>query len=234
MTAGTVLAVCRVHQLHPTRDTVGVTAIDKRPVDGPVHVYDLGLTGDVQVSRRHHGGETKAVYAYSQADADYWAAELGREIPPGLFGENLRVAGIDASNALVGERWRIGGTLELEVTGPRTPCRNFQDRMGEPRFTARFTQAARTGAYLRVLKAGPVAAGDAVEVLSKPAHGVSIAQVFRGPDEDQIQALFDAGRAGLKLAPELVRSLRRASRRHAAAADVGPAVEAAAEPAARA
>ena len=224
MTSGTLLAVCRVHQLHPTRDTVGVTGIDKRPVPGPVPVYRFGLNGDLQADRRHHGGETKAVYAYAQEDAEYWAAELGREITPGLFGENLRVAGIDASNALVGERWRVGADVVLEVTGPRTPCRNFQDRLGVPGLVGKFTRAARTGAYLRVVKNGQISAGDPVEVIRRPEHGVSIAQVFRGADAGQVDALLAAQRAGLTLAPELVRSLRKAERRLETAAQgaVGP------------
>ena len=46
MTPGTLLAVCRVHQLLPTTDSTGVTAIDKRPVVGPVKVHGLGLNGD--------------------------------------------------------------------------------------------------------------------------------------------------------------------------------------------
>ena len=46
-------------------------------------VHRLGLRGDVQADRIDHGGEDQALYAYSQADADYWAAELGRDIPPG-------------------------------------------------------------------------------------------------------------------------------------------------------
>ena len=94
MDTATLLAVCRVHQLLPDEGSVGVTAIDKRPVDGPVRVHKLGLHGDVQASRIHHGGEDQALYAYSQSDADYWIGELERELPPGIFGENLRVAGI--------------------------------------------------------------------------------------------------------------------------------------------
>lgn len=98
MTTGSLLAVCRVHALLPTTDSTGVTAIDKRPADGPVKVHPLGLTGDIQASRKHHGGEFKAIYAYSQVDADFWAGHIGRDVTPGLFGENLRVEGIDASN----------------------------------------------------------------------------------------------------------------------------------------
>src|SRR5688500_7366733 len=137
MDPATLLAVCRVHQLLPDEGSVGVTAIDKRPVDGPVKVHKLGLHGDVQASRIHHGGEDQALYAYSQADTDYWVGELERELPPGIFGENLRVSGIEATGAVIGERWKIGLDVEVEVTSPRVPCAAFQRRMGESQWVKR-------------------------------------------------------------------------------------------------
>src|ERR671920_593656 len=85
------------------------SGIDKKPVAGRVAVGELGLDGDVQVNRRYHGGEGQAVYAYAQEDADWWSAELGRELPPGRFGENLRTTGLDVTGAVIGEQWRVGG-----------------------------------------------------------------------------------------------------------------------------
>ena len=213
MTSGTLLAVCRVHALLPTKDSTGVTAIDKRAVDGPVDVHPLGLTGDVQASRKHHGGATKAVYAYSQQDVDFWSAELGREITPGLFGENLRVDGIDASNAVIGERWSVGDQVVLEVTMPRTPCVNFARYLGEKSWVKRFAEANRVGTYLSVVAKGSIAAGDAITVTHVPDHGVTAAQVYAGPDEDQAQALLDAATAGqLVLTPQVRKAVLQALR----------------------
>ncbi len=209
MSQGRVLAVCLVHGLVPTRDTVGVSAIDKRAVAGPVKVHPLGLTGDLQANRTDHGGPTKAVYAYTQEDADYWRAELGRTIEPGLFGENLRLTGVDAGNAVIGERWSING-VELEVTMPRIPCGNFARHVGEPGWVRRFTAANRPGAYLRVVKGGSVQAGDAVGVTSRPAHGVTIAQVFGGLDADAAGRLLAAGGQGLALVPQVRRAADQA------------------------
>ncbi|MDN3482683.1 MOSC domain-containing protein [Arthrobacter sp. APC 3897] len=204
MTPGTLLAVCRVHELLPTTDSTGVTAIDKRPAAGPVKVHGLGLTGDIQASRKHHGGESKAVYAYSQDDADYWAGELGRDIPPGLFGENLRLAGLPVSEAVIGERWQIGDRTVLEVTCPRTPCRNFAQRMKQPGWVKRFTAAARTGTYLSVVRNGTISAGDPVTVLRRPEHGVTSGDVFRGLSPTQAALLTEAESAGgLVLSPEI-------------------------------
>ena len=218
MSSGTLLAVCRVRQLLPTTDSTGVTAIDKRPVDGPVKVHALGLNGDVQASRKHHGGESKAVYAYSQEDADYWAAELETGIPPGLFGENLRIAGLPVSEAVIGERWQIGEKTVLEVTCPRTPCRNFAARMHQPRWVVRFTEAGRTGTYLRVLRNGTVSAGDSVSVIYRPGHGVTSGDVFRGLSPDQTHLLTSAQAAGeISLSPEIQKVLRTLKAREPAA-----------------
>ena len=143
------------------------TGIDKRPVTGRVAVHPLGLDGDVQVNRKHHGGEGQAVYAYAQEDADFWIAELGRELPPGRFGENLRTTGLDLRNAVLGERWQVGTAL-FEVTAWRTPCANFARFWDVPDLVKRFAAHGATGAYLRVLETGEIGAGDAVEVVVPP------------------------------------------------------------------
>ncbi len=196
METASLLAVCRVHQLLPDASNVGVTAIDKRAVEGPVRVHKLGLQGDIQANRVHHGGPDQAIYAYSQADADYWAAELQRDVPPGIFGENLRVAGIDATSAVIGERWKIGFDVELEVTSPRTPCATFQRRLGEPRFVKRFTEEGRVGAYLRVIRTGTIQAGDHIHRTFVPRHGVTVGQWFSEPDVEAMEALKDADADG--------------------------------------
>jgi MOSC domain-containing protein YiiM len=189
------------------------TAIDKRPVPGRVAVGPLGVAGDQQVSTRHHGGPDKAVYAYADEDVAHWAAELGRVLPAGSFGENLRTSGLDVTNALVGERWRVGGDagVVVEVTQPRIPCATFQAWLGEPRWVKRFTAHGAPGAYLRVVEEGTVAAGDGVEVVHRPTHGVSIGRCFVRFDADAGRRLLDAGAAGeVELADSLVRYARRA------------------------
>lgn len=179
-----LVAVCAVHQLLPDAGTVGITAIDKRAVEGPVKVGSYGVYADVQADRRHHGGPDKALYAYSEEDAAYWSAELGRDTPPGWFGENLRVEGIDVNAALVGEQWRIGSTVIVEVTMPRTPCQTFARRVGgdaERGWVKRFSDARRLGPYLRVVKNGRIEAGDEIVVVHRPDNAPSILDIYRGP-----------------------------------------------------
>lgn len=203
MTTGSLLAVCRVHALLPTEDSTGVTAIDKRAVEGPVDVHKLGLTGDVQASRKHHGGESKAVYAYSQEDADFWDAQLGRVMTPGMFGENLRVDGIDVSRAIIGERWQVGDAVVLEVTAPRTPCVNFARFLKEPRWVRRFAEENRVGTYLRVITKGQIQASDTVTVVHRPNHGITSHQVFAELDADAARRLLDAEAQGMTLSREI-------------------------------
>jgi MOSC domain-containing protein YiiM len=150
-----------------------LTAIWKAPVDGRVAVRGVNIDGDDQADRSVHGGPDKAIYAYAIEETRAWEAELGRELGPGAFGENLTLEGVDVSGALVGERWRIGTTL-LEVVQPRFPCFKLGLRMGDPMFVRRFGQASRPGAYLRIVEEGELGAGDAVELASLPDHGVTM------------------------------------------------------------
>jgi MOSC domain-containing protein YiiM len=154
------------------------SAIGKAPVDGRVRVAGVNVEGDDQADRRVHGGPDKAIYAYAREDAAWWEGELGRELGPGAFGENLTVEGIDVSGAVIGERWRLG-TVELEVCQPRFPCFKLGLRFGDPLMLKRFTQAERPGAYLRIVREGEIGAGDTIEVGERPDHGITIALVAR-------------------------------------------------------
>lgn len=203
MTGASLLAVCRVHALRPDASTVGVTAIDKRPVEGRVKVHPLGLRADIQADRQHHGGPDKALYAYSQEDADFWADKLGRPVPAGLFGENLRTSGLETTGALIGEQWRIGAGVVVEVTMPRTPCATFQRRMKEPQWVKRFSDEGRVGAYLRVLSKGQIGAGDDIAVVHRPNHSVTVGKFFSDPTADDVGSLRRLQEAGeLRLAAE--------------------------------
>lgn len=176
------------------------SAIVKAPVAGRVRVAGINLEGDAQADQRVHGGSDKAVYAYAAEDAAWWARELQREVEPGAFGENLTVEGLDVSGAVVGERWRAG-TVELEVCQPRLPCFKLGARFGDPLMVKRFAQAGRPGAYLRIVAEGELAAGDAIEVVARPAHGVTVALVSRAILLDD--ALLEDAAAAPELPPAL-------------------------------
>jgi MOSC domain-containing protein YiiM len=207
-----IVTVNVVHRIRP--GYFQDTAIDKQPVHGPVEVTHRGLTGDRQISRAH-GGADKAVYAYAAEDADWWAGELGRDIPPGLFGENLRTTGLDVTGAHIGEQWSIGNVL-LQVQMPRTPCENLSLRMGIDKFHQRFNATGRVGALLKVLSPGTITAGDQITVEECPDHGVTVSDLATGPDAEQMRSLLDSGIS-------LARSVQDKARRIVRRAAVDPA-----------
>jgi MOSC domain-containing protein YiiM len=184
-----LLTVNVVHRVNP--GYFHDTAIDKQPVQGPVEVTATGLAGDRQLDH-HHGGSDRAVYAYGTEDANWWAAQLGRTIPPGLFGENLRTQDLDVSGAIIGEKWRIG-TVLLEVRMPRTPCQNLSMRIGIDNFHIRFNATGRVGAMLKVHEPGLVRAGDPITVVDRPHHGVRVCDLATGADAAGMRRLLDSG-----------------------------------------
>ena len=180
-------------------DRTITTAIWKSPVEGRVPVRGVNVSGDDQADRSVHGGEHKAVYAYAWEDTLWWQEELGRDLEPGNFGENLTLSGVDVAEAVVGERWRVGSAL-LEVSEPRFPCFKLGLRMGDPRFLKRFAAARRTGTYLRIVEEGDVGAGDPIEIVERPDHGVTIglfAEAYLG--DHSLARAAARGAAGLDM-----------------------------------
>jgi MOSC domain-containing protein YiiM len=193
----------------------GTTGIDKQPINGAVRVTDPGpkgtggggLEGDAVCHRRHHGGTHQAVYAFAREDLDHWEGALGRPIPNGSFGENLTTSGLDVSGAKIGERWRIGQELVLEVTSGRVPCSTFASWLGERGWVKRFTLHAAPGAYLRVVVPGEIRGGDAIEVVHRPDHEVTVALSFRAGTTERT-LLSQVLAAGDALHPELQKKAR--------------------------
>ncbi|MFF3029808.1 MOSC domain-containing protein [Streptomyces rubiginosohelvolus] len=213
------LLTVNIGRLRPNAQTDGpngLSGIDKRPVEGPVEVRDpgpkgvggSGLSGDAVSDLRHHGGSDQAVYAFAREDLDDWERELGgKRLANGVFGENFTTLGLDVSGALIGERWRVGADLVLEVTSGRIPCRTFAEHVGEQGWVKRFTQRGVTGAYLRVIEPGTVRAGDPVEIVHRPDHEITAALQFRASTTERtlLPSLLAAGEA---LHPEALRKAR--------------------------
>jgi MOSC domain-containing protein YiiM len=188
------------------------TAIWNSPVAERVPLRGVNLVGDDQADRTVHGGPDKAVYAYAIEDTEWWEAELGVSLGAGAFGENLTVGGLPVSEAVIGERWAVGSTL-LEVAQPRLPCFKLGLRMADPHFPRRFAAAGRPGAYLRVIREGDIGAGDRIDVVSRPGHGVTSALVSRAILREP-HLLTTAGRA-LELPADLRAWMRERAERHA-------------------
>lgn len=180
------------------------TGFGKLPTSGPVEVRDpgpmrgglgSGLVGDIIGNHRVHGGSDQAVYAFAREVLDDWERRLGRELADGAFGENLTTVGVDVDDARIGERWRVGPEVELQVTVPRVPCNTFRGWMGERGWLRTFTADGRSGAYLRVISGGLIHGGDEIEVVHRPQHDVTIALAFRAMMDrpDLVPALAAAG-----------------------------------------
>ncbi|MGH8861256.1 MAG: MOSC domain-containing protein [Jatrophihabitantaceae bacterium] len=199
---------------NPDKDTER-TGIDKRPVDGPVEVRDpgprttglgSGVVGDFIGDMDNHGGTDQSLYAFAREDLDAWERRLGRTLPNGFFGENLTTRGLDVAGARLGERWRIGDTVVVQVTEPRIPCSTFRGWVGETGWLKTFTQDARPGTYLRIVVPGMIRSGDALTVIRRPAHDVTVSLTYRAlMTERELMPLLLA--AGDDLAPELRETL---------------------------
>ena len=216
---GRLVAACVVNELIPDHwGDLDFTAIDKRPQPGAIVVDTLGLVGDQQVDTRFHGGTDQAVYAYATEDLSVWARELDRDLSYGCFGENLSTEGIDVTGALIGERWAIG-TVVLSVTAPRVPCRTFQGFLDEPQWVKRFTVKGWPGAYLSVAVPGEIQAGDRIEVVHRPDHDVTIADLFAVLSGDRERL------ARVAACPDLTAKSREKIAAIVAAVDAGSALD---------
>jgi MOSC domain-containing protein YiiM len=181
------------------------TAIFKEPIQGRVLLRTLNLDGDRQADLSVHGGADKAVYVYPAEHYDYWRSELpGRDLPWGSFGENFTTNGLLEEAVHIGDRLRIG-PVEVVVTQPRLPCYKLGIKFGQADMVKRFSKSRRTGFYLAVRKEGEVGAGDGIQLLSRDADQITVADVTRlylRDDEDlekmrramQIEALPEGWR----------------------------------------
>jgi MOSC domain-containing protein YiiM len=154
------------------------TGIFKVPTEQAVKVARQGLEGDVIVSKRHHGGPDQAVYVYGGADYAWWMEELGKEVTPGTFGENLTIGELESTRFHVGDYLHIGA-VALQVTAPRIPCGTFAARMNDPQWVKRFRYAERPGLYCRVIKEGYVKASDPVLVEAYRGETISVLEMYR-------------------------------------------------------
>jgi MOSC domain-containing protein YiiM len=154
------------------------TGIFKLPASGRVRISGLGLEGDVIMDKKHHGGPDQAVYIYGDADYDWWRDQLGRDLPPGIFGENLTVSDLESASFNIGDVLTVGG-VRLQVTAPRIPCSDFAARMDDLQWVKKFRAAERPGLYCRVLREGFVQAGNSVTVEKYAGETLSILQMYR-------------------------------------------------------
>jgi len=160
------------------KNYIEMTGIYKIPIQEPVEIKSLGIEKDVICDKKSHGGPDQAIYVYGGADYEWWSQELGKEISPGTFGENLTISELQSARFNIGDYLHINDVI-LQVTAPRIPCGTFATRMDDPQWVKRFHHAERPGLYCRVIKEGFVQAGDIVSIERYLGETISILQMFR-------------------------------------------------------
>jgi len=154
------------------------TGIYKLPVSDSVKITTLGIVEDFIGSPKHHGGPDQAVYVYGASDYRWWSKELGKDLAPGTFGDNLTISDLESAEFNIGDRLHLGSVI-LEVSAPRIPCSTLATRMGDPQFVKRFRYTERPGLYCRVIAEGEVKAGVDVTVQQSEGEAVGVIEVFR-------------------------------------------------------
>ena len=164
------------------------TGIFKVPTFDEVTIEKLNIIGDEQADLIYHGGEHKAVYAFSFNHYDYWKGVLeNSNLSHGVFGENFTLSNLAEENVKIGDQFRFGTAL-LEVSQPRVPCFKLGIALNNKHAVKLFRKSYCTGVYFRVLEPGITKTGDTVLIEKKPTHGVTIKNLF--------QAYFDTCYAG--------------------------------------
>jgi MOSC domain-containing protein YiiM len=130
----------------------------------PVHaatVTPLGLEGDQQNERKHHGGPDKALCLYSLERILALQTE-GHPIYSGSTGENPTLSGLDWAQLDPGVRLSLGDEMAIEITSCATPypkiVRSFAGGQ-----TGRMSQEQHPGwacLYAQVLSPGHIRVGD--------------------------------------------------------------------------
>jgi MOSC domain-containing protein YiiM len=156
-----------------------ITGIYKQPVEGRVALRKHNLDGDRQADLSVHGGRDKAVYCYPVEHYGYWKRELpGRELPAGMFGENLTTKGLLEDSVHLGDHFSIG-SAELVATQPRLPCYKLGIRFQSDEMVKRFFVSGRSGFYFAVTREGEVGAGDEIKVTARDPNAVPVSEITR-------------------------------------------------------
>lgn len=99
---------------------------------------------------------------------DYWCTELGIERSTWdwcHWGENITLKctaeKLTEFNFRLGDVWKIGSAVRLQVCGARVPCMKLSWRCGQKdSWLKPLSDTGRVGVYLRVLTKGRIHPGD--------------------------------------------------------------------------
>jgi MOSC domain-containing protein YiiM len=136
-----------------------------------IAVDKLGLVGDIQVDKRFHGGEDKAIHIGS-----YKHIEDNPEFDKLFIGCNILVNEVDENNICIGDIYKMGEVV-VQVTQPRQPCWKIGVIFGkeENKYIVRNNA---TGWYVRVLKEGKINVDDEM-ILENRVSNITIKELSK-------------------------------------------------------
>jgi len=140
-------------------------------------ICSLGVEGDEQGDKIHHGGIDKAICVYLQESYKHWD-EIGQSLAPGAFGENMTISDLTEEGVLIGNTYRIG-SLVVQVSQPRQPCFKLGIRNEWPELVQLSRNSGYTGFYMRVLEEGEAGVGMELELIKQAQHSMSIKEANR-------------------------------------------------------
>jgi len=181
------------------------SAIFKTPLKLPVMVTTLGCDGDEQAFK-NHGGPDKALMQYASQHYALWKEEIPENthlFTLGGFGENLVTSNMDETTVCIGDIYRLGKELLIQVSEPRAPCYKLNHRFELKDMSLRSQNRNRTGWYYRVLQQGMLEAGDKIFLVQRTYPQWTIANVQKSlykdiKNEDEMQELSSMPELGLE------------------------------------
>lgn len=158
-----------------------MSAIHKSSTSERLEIGLMGLSGDEQADKLHHGGEDKAIHHYAAENYDYWQQcnpEHKLLFKAGAFGENFSTQGMTEQSVCVGDIYRAGSAI-LQVSQARQPCWKLNVVFQQDDMAKLVQNSLRTGWYYRVLETGSIAMGDQIELLERPEPQWSLIRLLK-------------------------------------------------------
>ena len=154
------------------------TGVFKEPVNGTLEVKGINIDGDNQGNRKSHGGIDRAVYAYPMEHYEYWKSQYpNKELPFGMFGENLTTEGLFEDKVCVGDIFRIG-TAEIMAVQPRMPCYRLGNRFNDQSIIDKYLETDFCGIFFKIIKEGKLCSGDEIKLIRKDLDTMSIVEIY--------------------------------------------------------
>ena len=193
-----VLLSVRTGKIRPLGGVKIRSAINKLARPGRVRVTEVGIPGD-ESEFIMAGGPERALHQYCSAHYTVWNTEVPDRqhlFKIGGFGENLSAALLHEGNVCIGDKFRIGSEVIIQVTQPRSPCYKLNHRFQYNKASIMAQNTGRTGWHNRVLKTGHIQEGDPFELVERINPHWPIARVlhYLYQETDNVDAMTELTR----------------------------------------